>query len=85
MPARDSVSGPKTEDWNSVQRGIFANMNAKQKHLEKVDAQERANDFRDAILSADVTGMIAGEELITNSETILPTLPPKNAPPHKHR
>ncbi len=68
-----------------MQRGIFANMNAKQKHLEKVDAKERANDFRDAILSADATGMIAGEELITNSETILPTLPPKNAPPHKHR
>lgn len=30
---------------------------------------------RDAVTSADDTGMIAGEELITEAETVLPTLP----------
>ncbi|MHB8462870.1 MAG: hypothetical protein ACYDA1_09500 [Vulcanimicrobiaceae bacterium] len=31
------------------------------------------NAIREAIMSADATGMIAGEELITEAETMLPT------------
>lgn len=35
---------------------------------------ERLNDVRDGVESADATGMIAGEELITQAETLLPLL-----------
>ena len=36
---------------------------------------QRDADVREAVTSADVTGLIAGEELITQAETILPTAP----------
>lgn len=64
--------------------GIPCNMKHKHTHLDKIDSRERANEFRDAILSADATGMIAGEELITEAETMLPTLPEKSARPRDH-
>ncbi|NNM93633.1 MAG: hypothetical protein HKL92_09845 [Candidatus Eremiobacteraeota bacterium] len=59
-------------------------MKHKHTHLDKIDSRERANEFRDAILSADATGMIAGEELITEAETMLPTLREKSARPRDH-
>ena len=37
--------------------------------------EKRATDFRDGIVDADATGMVAGEELITEAETLLPLLP----------
>lgn len=39
----------------------------------KLDAEKRKRDVREAITSADATGLIAGEELITEAET--PALP----------
>jgi hypothetical protein len=44
-------------------------MNEKQNHT--------SDDRREAVTSADDTGLISGEELITEAETILPTQPPK--------
>lgn len=32
------------------------------------------NDRRDAVEAADATGMVAGEQLITDAETVLPTM-----------
>ncbi len=58
--------------------------NHKHRQAEHVDDNARTNDFRDAILNADATGMIAGEELITEAETMLPTLPEKSARPRDH-
>ena len=37
-------------------------------------SEERENDVREAVTSADGTGLIAGEELITQAETLLPLL-----------
>jgi|GEM_PF-3350554 len=81
----DTVGEPTMGDEDAERRGTIDNMSEKHNHLEKVDAKERAKDFREAILSADATGMIAGEERITESETILPTLPQRSAPPDKQR
>jgi hypothetical protein len=33
-----------------------------------------SNDRRDAVEAADATGMVAGEQLITNAETMLPLM-----------
>jgi hypothetical protein len=52
-------------------------MNDKHDKIDKADAQESKDDIREAIINADATGLIAGEELITEAETILPTLPQK--------
>lgn len=41
--------------------------------------EERKNERRDAITDADDTGLVAGEELITEAETMLPLL----SLPHK--
>jgi hypothetical protein len=44
------------------------------------------DDVREAVISADATGLIAGEELITEAETLLPIevaaepVPPRPAP-----
>jgi hypothetical protein len=37
-------------------------------------------DIREGIEDADATGMVAGEELITNAETMLPLLRPQRLP-----
>jgi len=42
------------------------------------------NDVRDGVLDADATGMIAGEELITQAETMLPLEHPALAPGDLH-
>jgi hypothetical protein len=47
-------------------------MTEKHNHESKPDKED---DRRDAVTSADATGMIAGEELITEAETILPISP----------
>lgn len=47
-------------------------MTEKQNHESKADKE---NDRREAVTSADATGLIAGEELITEAETILPISP----------
>jgi hypothetical protein len=44
-------------------------MNEKQKDADRKD------DLREAVTSADDTGLLSGEELITEAETILPTKP----------
>ncbi|MGC1379652.1 MAG: hypothetical protein WA814_01370 [Candidatus Baltobacteraceae bacterium] len=36
---------------------------------------DRLNQVRDGVTDADATGMIAGEQLITQAETLLPILP----------
>jgi hypothetical protein len=43
---------------------------------------DRFEDMRPGVEDADATGMVAGEELITQAETLLPTLP---APPEVPR
>jgi hypothetical protein len=48
-------------------------MPKKHRKTDKPDAAERKSAFREAITDADATGMIAGEELITEAETVLPT------------
>jgi hypothetical protein len=50
-------------------------MDKKHQKAEHLDAEERKRDLRDAVTSADATGLIAGEELITEAETMLPTSP----------
>ncbi|MHB8146095.1 MAG: hypothetical protein ACYDGM_02385 [Vulcanimicrobiaceae bacterium] len=47
-------------------------MDKKHKKADKSSAKEREDEFREAIVSADATGLIAGEELITEAETMLP-------------
>jgi hypothetical protein len=51
-------------------------MTEKHNHADK-SAQEREDDRREAVESADATGLIAGEELITQAETLLPLRPPQ--------
>jgi hypothetical protein len=43
-----------------------------EKDRPKRDIEERIGDVRDAVTDADATGLIAGEELITQAETLLP-------------
>ncbi|MHB8140607.1 MAG: hypothetical protein ACYDHD_05040 [Vulcanimicrobiaceae bacterium] len=45
-------------------------MNAKHQKTEKHDSKERQAELREGITSADATGMIAGEELITEAESM---------------
>ncbi|MHB8434214.1 MAG: hypothetical protein ACYC8W_00700 [Candidatus Tyrphobacter sp.] len=40
----------------------------------KPAAKGRKIDVREAITDADATGLVAGEELITQAETVLPTV-----------
>jgi hypothetical protein len=49
-------------------------MNEKKDH--ESDHREKEEDRREAVTSADDTGLIAGEELITEAETRLPPRPP---------
>jgi hypothetical protein len=51
-------------------------MDEKHRKAEKADAREDEEDIREAVASADDTGLIAGEELITEAETVLPLRPP---------
>jgi hypothetical protein len=56
------------------------------------DVEQRIDDLREGITGADATGLIAGEQLITQAETLLPVsqriaLPSEelhNALPHGH-
>jgi hypothetical protein len=43
-------------------------------HRKSEKSEEHENDVREAVTSADATGLIAGEELITQAETLLPLL-----------
>ncbi len=49
----------------------------KNKHpnAERFDVEERKRAIREAITSADATGLIADEERITEAETVLPVAP----------
>jgi hypothetical protein len=42
--------------------------------------EKKPRDIREGVEDADATGMIAGEELITNAETMLPLLRPQRLP-----
>jgi len=42
----------------------------------KPDPEERKRDLRQEITDADATGLVAGEELITEAETLLPLYRP---------
>jgi hypothetical protein len=44
---------------------------------------EEKRDIRDAVDAADATGLVAGEELITQAETMLPILRLERPVPHK--
>ena len=50
-------------------------MDKKHRKADKPRAKERKSDIREAIIDADATGLIAGEQLITEAETLLPSLP----------
>lgn len=43
----------------------------------KPDISERIGDVREGVTDADATGLIAGEELITQAETLLPLQRPE--------
>jgi hypothetical protein len=45
---------------------------------------DRAGDIREGVTSADATGLIAGEELITQAETMLPLERPLLPREHLH-
>ena len=55
--------------------GYVLFMDKKHQRIDELDAREREDEFREAITSADATGMIASEEFVIETETILPTLP----------
>ena len=42
------------------------------RHDRDSDVEERIGEVREGVTSADATGLIAGEELITEAETLLP-------------
>lgn len=46
----------------------------KHPNAHKPSAEERKRDIREEVTDADATGLVAGEELITEAETILPLL-----------
>lgn len=46
----------------------------------KPDLEERIGKLREGVESADATGLVAGEELITQAETLLPLTPPAALP-----
>ncbi|MEO6836712.1 MAG: hypothetical protein ABI231_12515 [Candidatus Tumulicola sp.] len=46
--------------------------------------EDRIGDLREGIKDADATGLIAGEELITDAETLLPLLPERPSLPSEH-
>ena len=50
-------------------------MDKEHRKSDEADVEERISKLREGITDADATGLIAGEELITEAETILPTLP----------
>ncbi len=52
-------------------------MDKKHAKIDHLESEERKEELREAVLSADATGMIAGEELITQAETMLPINPPE--------
>ncbi len=53
--------------------GILDVMSKQHKKNHDHSKNDDKNAIREAIMSADATGMIAGEELITEAETMLPT------------
>ncbi len=52
--------------------GYDASMDKKHTKIDHLERDERKEELREAVVSADATGMIAGEELITQAETMLP-------------
>lgn len=44
------------------------------------EIEERIADVREGVTDADATGLIAGEQLITQAETLLPVTPPAQFP-----
>lgn len=47
-------------------------MDKKHAKIDHLESDERKEELREAVISADATGLIAGEELITQAETMLP-------------
>lgn len=47
-------------------------MDKKRAKIDHIENDERKAELREAVISADATGLIAGEELITQAETMLP-------------
>jgi hypothetical protein len=56
-------------------RGTTLYMNKKHQKTKHLDADAATSGLREAITSADATGLIASEELITEAETMLPISP----------
>lgn len=52
-------------------------MGRPQKASGKRSPEERIQELREAVTSADATGLVAGEELITKAETELPSEAPE--------
>ncbi|MGA8534177.1 MAG: hypothetical protein WB615_08740 [Candidatus Tumulicola sp.] len=48
--------------------------------VNRPNLEERIDDVREGVTDADATGMIAGEELITQAETLLPLQQHLSAP-----
>ncbi len=47
-------------------------MDKKHAKIDHLESDERKEELREAVISADATGLLAGEELITQAETMLP-------------
>jgi len=54
--------------------GYDTSMDKKHAKIDHLQSDERKEELREAVVSADATGMIAGEELITQAETMLPII-----------
>ncbi|HUZ50151.1 MAG TPA: hypothetical protein VMW12_10540 [Candidatus Dormibacteraeota bacterium] len=50
----------------------MSSMDKKHAKIDHLESDERKEELREAVISADATGLIAGEELITQAETMLP-------------
>ena len=54
--------------------GTTTCMDKKHTKIDHLESDERKEELREAVISADATGLIAGEELITQAETMLPII-----------
>lgn len=59
----------------------MSHMRKKHRKIDEPRTESRLGELREAIVDADTTGLIAGEELITEAETVLPA----SGPPDQHR
>ena len=53
-------------------------MDKQHQKSDKPDTEKRKREIREDVIDADATGLVSGEELISEAETILPLLPKRS-------